>query len=72
MKIILVSGTPGTGKSRVAKLIAEHYEREYIHIGDHEEYITSKTNVKIIDVEKMNKWIKQKQQNTPKYFLTFR
>jgi len=60
---IIVSGTPGTGKTSIAKKIAKHYRYEYIHIGDEDEYIISEDDVKIIDIEKMNKWIEKKQED---------
>ena len=64
MKIILVSGTPGTGKTEVAKIIAKHYDYEYVAIGEHEEYVVDKTDIKIIDVNLMIKWLKKKQDNS--------
>lgn len=66
-KAILVSGTPGTGKTRVAKGIAKHYDYKYLHIGEHEEYVTAEIDIKIIDVEQMIKWLKiqQKRESKP-------
>ncbi|MBD3312484.1 AAA family ATPase [archaeon] len=65
-KLILVSGTPGTGKTRVAKGIAEHYDYKYVHIGEHEEYVTAQIDIKIIDVEQMIKWLKTQQKRDSK------
>jgi adenylate kinase len=65
-KAIVVSGTPGTGKTQVAKRIAEHFGYEYVHISENEEYVVAETDVKIIDVEKMIAWLKKKQNNTAK------
>ncbi|MFA5406082.1 MAG: adenylate kinase family protein [Candidatus Nanoarchaeia archaeon] len=61
--IILVTGTPGTGKSDIAKKIAKHYGYEYIHIGDHKDYVVSEGEVKIIDVDKMIKWLQRQQES---------
>ncbi|HLE06588.1 MAG TPA: adenylate kinase family protein [Candidatus Nanoarchaeia archaeon] len=66
--VILISGTPGTGKTEVAKIIAKELDYEYCHIGDNEEYITEKTDVKIIDIEKMNTWI-EKESETKKIII---
>lgn len=66
-KVILVSGTPGTGKTEVAKILAEHYGYEYIHIGEDEEYIMEReAEVKVIDVKKMINFLKKKQEASPK------
>jgi len=65
-KIILISGTPGTGKTEIAKKVAKHYGYKYIHIGEHVEYVTAEKEVKIIDVEKMIEWLKKKQDDTEK------
>lgn len=61
IKAILVTGTPGTGKTEVAKKLAEHYDYEYVHIGDHKEYIISENDIKIVDVNKMVKFLEKKQ-----------
>ena len=65
-EVILISGTPGTGKTELAKKIAERYDYEYIHIGEHEEYIIAEKDVKIIDLNKLIKWLKKKQDSNEK------
>lgn len=68
-KAILVTGTPGTGKTEIAKKIAEHYNYEYVHVGDHKEYITSEEDIKIVDVKKMIKYMQEKQDTQEKGIL---
>lgn len=66
-KVILVTGTPGSGKTTVAHGIAKYFGYEYILIGEHKEYIVGlEGGVKIVDVDKMIKWIKEKQNNSEK------
>ena len=69
-KIILVTGTPGTGKTSIAKLIAWHFDYEYILIGEHKEYISDVVSgIKIIDVDKLIKWLENKQKNSDKVLV---
>ncbi len=69
-KVILISGTPGTGKTSIAKYVAEKLNLEYIHIGDEEEYVCgNESGVKIIDVDKMIKWIDKKREGSNKQLI---
>ena len=59
--IIIISGTPGTGKTTFAKKIAKEKNLEYIDVkkiieeNNLSEGFDKKRNTKIIDVEKLNK-----------------
>ena len=69
-KVILVTGTPGTGKTSIAKGIAEHYDYEYILISGHKGYVSEIVKgVKLIDVDKMIKWIKERQERSEKVII---
>ncbi len=61
IKAILVTGTPGTGKTSVSKIIANHYGYKYIHIGEDKDYVVAEEDVRIIDVELMVRWLEKKQ-----------
>lgn len=69
-KAILVTGTPGTGKTSIAKGIAEYYDYEYILISGHKDYVSEIVKgVKLIDVDKMIKWIKERQERSEKVII---
>lgn len=61
MKVIIVSGSVGTGKTVIAKKLAKKYKAKYININDIiKEYKLSegydkKRKTKIIDIKKLNK-----------------
>ena len=63
MKVIIVSGTPGTGKSTTAKKIAKEKNYEYIDVTKliKENKLSSgydkKRKTNIIDVKKLNKFL---------------
>ncbi len=61
IKAILITGTPGTGKTSISKIIAKHYGYKYIHIGEDKDYVVAEEDVRIIDVELMIKWLEKKQ-----------
>ncbi len=66
-RIILVTGTPGTGKSTLAKELAKKLNYELIDIGKIEsaEFIEGKEeNEKIINVTKMCKFIKEREKES--------
>lgn len=63
MKCIIVTGSPGTGKSRVARLIAEKLKGEYVDVNKlvknkkiKSEY-DKKLNTRIVDVKVLNKYL---------------
>ena len=78
MKIIIVSGTPGTGKTTIAKKLAKKLNYHYIDvnklISEYKLYggYDRKRRTKIVDIVKLNKflinYIKQlkKQKDKPK------
>ena len=70
MKVVLVSGTPGTGKTSIAKYVAEKLNYEYVHIGEEEEYVCGEEEgVKVIDINKMIKWLIKKQELSKKTLI---
>lgn len=69
-KLILISGTPGTGKTSIAKAIANHYGYEYIGITGNKEYVTGEEGgVKVIDIKKMINWLKGLQEKSNKILV---
>ncbi len=61
MKIIIVSGTPGTGKTRIAKLIARNSNYKYIDVNrllkENKIYDSydKKRKCFVVDIKKLNK-----------------
>ncbi len=69
-KVVLVTGTPGTGKTSVALGLSKYFGYEYIHIGDHREYVSEVVKgVKIIDIDKMIAWIKARQEKSERVLV---
>ncbi len=64
MKAVIVSGTPGTGKTKVAKKIAREINGKYVDVNKVvQKYKLSegydrKRKTKIVDVKKLNKILK--------------
>src|SRR3989344_5154169 len=61
--IVIVTGTPGTGKTKVAKKIAKKYKLKYVDIGEvvkknklYDKY-DKKLDTYIVDVNKLNKFL---------------
>ena len=63
MKVIIVSGTPGTGKTKIAKLIARRSNFKYIDVNKlikNEKIFDSydkKRKCYIVDIKKLNKFL---------------
>lgn len=61
MVIIIVTGTPATGKTKIAKLISKKYKLKYVDVGklvkDNKVYdkYDKKLRTYIVDVKKLNK-----------------
>ena len=63
MKVIIISGTPGTGKTTVAKKLAKEKHYEYINVANLiiknklSAGYDKKRKTKIIDIKKLNKFL---------------
>jgi len=71
MKVILVTGTPGTGKSVLAKGLAKHYDYELLSIAELEgDFITQVIKgVKVVDVEKLNNYVDERRKTSNKHLI---
>ena len=63
MNVIIVSGTPGTGKTKVAKLISKKYNYKYIDVNSLIkskklfDYFDKKRNSRVVETNKLNKFL---------------
>lgn len=65
--IILISGTPGTGKTTVSKILAKNTGRELIRISElasDDVTIRTEKDTKIVDVEKLKQKIKRRMSGS--------
>ncbi len=63
MKVIIVSGTPGTGKTKIAKLISKEIKYKYIDLNlliksrRLFDYFDKKRKSNVVDIKKLNRFI---------------
>ncbi|NOX71821.1 MAG: AAA family ATPase, partial [Candidatus Micrarchaeota archaeon] len=68
--IIAISGTPGTGKTTIAKKLAKELGFEYVSLNELAEELNlyedfdEKRNTKIVNIERISKEIEKRQKES--------